>query len=198
MIEEELVKRLTLLERQVDGLIKPEVPLGLSRIADTTLAASATSITFSSISPYFTNLMIISFLRSDVAAENDGVLLRFNADATAIYDWERLTANSATVTGLATRAATSIQFGLCEGANSRALNWSPTWGMVYRYGDGGSEKWTISYNAGFGDISADADLILQFRGGRWRSPAAITSLTLLPLAGANFVTGSRVQLYGVM
>ena len=34
-------------------------------------------------------------------------------------------------------------------------------------------------------------------GGQWASTAAITRVTLVPLGGTNFVTGSRVTLYGL-
>ncbi len=196
-MNDELVKRINNLQRQVDGLIKPEVPLGMSLIAESVLGASAASVTISSIPQGFRNLMLVSQARTDVAAENDGVLVRFNGDASAIYDWERLTSNSATLTGVATRAATSIQLGICEGASSRASNFSPTLGYVFGYALSTAEKWTLSTNAAFGDVSADADLFLQIRAGRWRSTAAITSILFLPLTGPNFVSGSRFQVYGI-
>jgi len=193
----ELVKQIADLQKQVDGLIKPEKALGLSLITETILAASATGVTLSSIPQGFRHLMLVAQVRSDQASETEGVFVRFNGDATAIYDWERLTSNSATLTGLATRADTSIQFGLGEGANSRASNFSPSFGYVFGYSLTTTEKWTLSSNAVFGNISADADLFLQLRAGRWRSTAAITSIIFGPTTGPNFVSGSRFQIYGI-
>lgn len=197
-MSDDLIKQVVALQRQVDGLVKPEVPLGMSLIVETVLAASATGITFSSIPQGFRHLMIVAQVRTDAVAETDGLFLRLNGDTGGNYDWERLTANSATLTGLATRAATSIQFGLSEGASSLATNFSPTFGYIFGYTNTANSKWTISANAVFGDVSADADLFLQLRAGRWRSAAAVTSVILGPSTGPNFVSGSRFQLYGIM
>jgi len=193
----ELVKQIADVQKRVDGLIKPEVPLGLSLISESVFTGSATFVAFGSLPQGFRNLMLVVQARSDQASETEGVLVQFNGDASAAYDWERLTSNSATVAGLATRAATSIQFGLCEGANSRASNFSPTFGYVFGYALTTAEKWTISANATFGDVSADADLFLQIRAGRWRNTAAVQQVTFLPVTGPNFVSGSRFQVYGI-
>jgi len=193
----DLIKQIANLQKQVDGLIKPEVPLGLSLISESVFVASATSIAFSSLPQGFRHLMLIVQARTDVAAENDAVLVQFNGAVGASYDWQRLTGNSATVSSLATRAATSIQFGLCEGANSRASNFSPTLGYVFGYALSTAEKWTLSACAAFGDVSADTDLFVQLRAGRFRDTTVIQQVAFLPLTGPNFISGSRFQIYGI-
>lgn len=198
MIEEELVKRLTLLERRVDGLIKPEVPLGMSLISDTTLAADAASIALSSIPQGFRHLYIFGELRSTAVAETDLILVRYNNDATAIYDLQALVVNNATLTGAVVRAGSGLGLCRCEGANSRANNASPQMFWVYDYARTTAEKWAMGLSCNFGDVSADADLREEFRSGRWRNTAAITTITIIMNSLSNIVAGSRIQVYGIM
>lgn len=161
-------------------------------------AGSGISIAFSDIPQSYRHLMLIGNVRSSVVAENDGLLMQFNGDTGSNYDWQRLTVNNATVTGAVGRGVTSIQVGAIEGASSRAASFSPVHIYIYLYSQAASyEKYTLSQNTFFGDVSADADMFYQSRGGRWRSTAAITSITLMPLTGPNFVAGSGFQLYGV-
>jgi len=193
----ELVKQIADLQKRVDGLIKPEVPLGVSLIQENVLVANNTSIAMSSIPQGFRHLMLIVQARTDAVGESDGLHIRFNGDTSASYDYELLTANSVTVSSAATRAATSIQFGQSEGGNSRASNFSPSIGYVFRYSLSTIEKWTLSQNAAFGNVSADTDLFLQLRAGRWRDSTIIQQITFLPLIGPNFVAGTRFQIYGI-
>jgi hypothetical protein len=195
----DLAREITLIKRRLDEIERGrlEVPLGLSLTSSQTLSGSVTTVTFSSIPQGYRHLLLICQARTDRAAEVDGVLIRFNGDSTAIYDRQSLTANNATLTGAAARAQTSIQIGAGEAANSRASNFSPTEATIYDYASTATEKWTLSQNANFGDVSADADLFWRSFAGRWRSTAAITSITILPNVGPNFVSGSIFQLYGI-
>lgn len=191
-----LLKEVALIKQRLDNLPKPEVSQGLSLIA--IQSGSGTSIAFSDIPQSYRHLMLIGSARSSVAAENDGLLLQFNGDTGSNYDWQRMSANNATLSGAVGRGTTSIQVGAIEGASSRAASFSPVHIYIYLYSQGAVyEKYTLSQNTFFGDVSADADMFYQSRGGRWRSTAAITSITLLPLTGPNFVAGSGFQLYGV-
>lgn len=192
----ELVRQLTLLTRRVDELVKPEVPLGLSFISEQVLTGTVASVTFSSIPTGFRRLLLIAQARTSAVVEADAVLLRFNGDTAGNYDRQSLTGNSATASAGGSRAQSSIQIGSCEAANSRASNFSPVSVEIFGY-TGNGEKWILSRSAVFGNVSADADLFLQVFAGRWRSTAAITSITLLPGTGPNFVAGSEFQLYGV-
>lgn len=194
---DDVYKQLTALQKQMDNLVKPEVPLGLSFISETVLSGTAASVTFSSIPQIYRHLRLIIQARTSVAAETDLVLLRFNGDSGANYDVQVLAINAATLTGVAARGNTSIGLGRAEGANSRADNFSPTQGWVYGYALTNREKWANGLSASFGDVSADADLREEYRTGRWRNTAVITSLTLLPNTGPNFVSGSIFQLYGL-
>lgn len=174
-----------------------QILTGPALISETALSANAASVTFSNIPQIFRHLELTCQVRTDLAAEADNVQLRFNGDSSASYDRERLSANNVTVSSAAARGGTADQIGICEAANSRANNFSPITTRIYGYSRSDCEKWTLSHSATFGDVSADTDLQIQQRGGRWRSTGPITSIILLPVTGANFVSGSRFQLYGL-
>lgn len=193
----DLVKEIALLQKQVDGLIKPEVPLGMSLISETVFAASAVSVTFSSIPQGFRYLVLLFAARTDRVAEVDTALLRFNGDSSASYGSQSLVGNSATASATAARGATSISVATTEAASSRASTNGPGIIFIFDYARA-FEKRVISMSGAFGDMSADADLFLVVRNGYWQNTIAITSLALLPSLGTNFVTGSRFSLYGVM
>lgn len=193
-----LLKEVALLKQRLDNLPTPEIPLGLSLISETILSATAATVTFSGINQSFRHLLLVCQARTDAAAEADTIQLRFNADSSAIYDRQRITGAATVVTAASARAGTADQIGVCEAASSRASNFSPVATWIFGYARTDAEKWTGSpISVSFGDVSADTDLQIQIRGGRWRSTAAITSITLLPLTGPNFVSGSSFQLYGV-
>lgn len=169
---------------------------GPALIAETILSASTTSVTFTGIPQIFRHLVLMSQARTDNAAENDAILMRFNSDTGNNYDIQRLTGSSTTVSALATRATSSVLFN-AEGANSRANNFAATEVKLFGYSRTDSEKQVHTYTVHFGDASADTDLQVTIRSGRWRNTTAISSITLLPQTGTNLVSGCRFQLYGV-
>lgn len=170
---------------------------GPALISETTLSGSAASVTFSGIPQIFRHLMLMSQARTDAVAETDVVLLRANGDTGPSYDAQVLSVNNATLTGAVGRAGTFFGIGRAEGASSRASNFAPTQVWIYAYSLSDREKWLYGLSANFGDASADADLREEWRSGRWRNTTPISSITLLPNTGPNFVSGSRFQLYGV-
>lgn len=184
------------LQQRLDNLTNPEVPLGFSLLSEQILSGSVASITFSNISQYFRHLRLISQLRTDRSAEIDAARLRLNGDTGSNYDEEHYTANSTTVSAAGNLAATSMLIGATEAANSRSLNSGPLIIDILNYRSA-SEKWVLSNSAAFGNVSAATDLFIQNFIGRWRGTAAITSLTLIPNTGPNFVSGCTIQLYGL-
>jgi hypothetical protein len=170
---------------------------GMTFISQTTLSGSVTSITFSSISGSFRHLFIECQLRTDRVSEWDSVLLRFNSDTGANYDRQQLYTSGATLGASVSRAATSMAGAVAEAANSRASNFAPGIIFIPFYKETDAEKWIMGLGAYYGDVSADTDMLSIFRTNRWRSTVAITSITILPETGTNFVSGSKVSLYGI-
>lgn len=172
--------------------------LSMAFISETVLSASAASVTFSNIPQDFRHLMIAASCRVDTAAERDNIAVRFNGDSGANYDTQSIFGTSATPTASATRGAASLPVGSAEAANSRGNAFGPNWIWIFQYSAAGIEKQTISFFSTFGNLSTDADLFAIFRAGNWRNLNVITSITILPSTGPNFVSGSRFQLYGIL
>lgn len=173
--------------------------MSMAFISETVLSASAASVAFSNIPQNFRHLMLFTQARTDAAAESDNVTIRFNGDAGANYDFQQLSGSSTTAAASTVRGATSIiNFLTSEGANSRAFNFAPGVAYIIRYSVSGIEKTTLSFTGRNGDLSADTDLSVFLRFGHWRNRNVITSITLLPQTGPNFVTNSRFGLYGVL
>lgn len=167
-------------------------------IAETVLSASAASITFSNIPQGFRHLQILTHARTDNAAESDNMSIRLNNDAGSSYDYQQVSGSSATAAAAAARAGTDNRGPTTEGANSRAACFAPGVIWIPQYSISGVEKYTISLSGRVGDLSADADLNIFFRVSHWRNLDVVSKIVLVPTAGANFVSGTRAQLYGVL
>jgi hypothetical protein len=194
-MDEDMIRQVTRLERRLDGLARPEVSLSL--ISETVLSGSAASVTFSSIPSSFRALRLMIAARSDRSAEVDTVSLRFNGDSGANYDTQAVFGNAASAAGSAARGGTNILAGNTEAANSRANVFAPSDVTIFQYNNSSIEKFLIGLTGSMGDVSADTDMLMTIRLGRWRSAAAITSITLLPTTGPNFVADSVFTLYGI-
>jgi hypothetical protein len=134
------------------------------------------------------------------AAQADSIFLNFNGDGGANYDWVlHYSRGDNTRASTATLAATEISIGLADAASARANSFSTGTVNIIGYSRTDIEKYANqdSSVARFGDVSGVNQAYLYFRVGRWRSTSAITSLTLTPQTGPNFVSGCRFTLYGI-
>jgi len=176
-----------------------QTPGAWALISETILTGSEASVTFSAIPQGYRTLVLQCQARTDGAAEYDVILWRANGDSGNNYDrmyWRGRGDDVTTAVGA--RAQTGGRLGFCEGNNSRASNFPfmQCWFGGYALTD--REKVSIGpASLAYGDVSADADMYMGMDSARWRSTAAITSLTILPAIGANFVAGSRFTLYGI-
>lgn len=159
-------------------------------IATQTLGSAAASVTFSSISGAYTDLVLI------VSAGNDtnqrDMLMQVNGDTASNYSYTYLTGSGS--------AASS---GRGSGATSYLCNWNAplaapsTLYSEYRinllnYSNTTTYK-TFLERADNGATGYGTDAIV----GLWRSTSAITSILLKPSA-YNFATGSTFTLYGIL
>lgn len=173
--------------------------LALAFIEEQELTASAASVVFSPIPQNFRKLVIDVQARTDRAAEIDSVNMQFNADAGANYDIILLRGNGTTASAVTARATTSINIVTIDGASSRASNFTPGTIEIPGYARTDRDKWAYCANSGsFGNVSADADVFVDVRRGRWQKQTSISSITLIPGVGPNFVSGSVFTLYGVL
>jgi hypothetical protein len=160
------------------------MPATYEPIATTTLGSAATTVTFSSISSTYTDLILVAAPLSSAAEE---LVMQFNGDTSAVY--------SATIVWGSGSSAGSVR---STGQNSAVLNYYASVGgtqntqifNVMNYANTTTFK-TIIGRAGRSDSGVDATVAL------WRNTSAINSVALKLKNSNNFLTGSTFTLYGV-
>lgn len=163
----------------------------MTMIADTTLAALAAIIDFSSIPQTFKDLRLSFTGRGDGAVTL--VCIRFNGDATAVYGTEFMATDGPSGRfNYFDAIVGGVLFDLAGSANTGNV---PSSGeaIIPNYRDGSTFVRTFSALGGL----YDGTRLAALTHGTWRSTAAINRIQLVPYTGANFVAGSRATLYGV-
>jgi hypothetical protein len=168
-------------------------------IADSTLGADGT-FSFTSIPNTYEHLQLVCYLRSDRAATEDDLGLRFNNDTASNYDGYTFRGNGTgpTSTGGESLAATSlVQKNSLVGNTATANVFGGVTVTIPHYAGTTNNKAAHSL-AGKKIGTATGNLSVLMGMGAWRSNSAINRVDLLPAGGGtNFKAGSRVSLYGL-
>lgn len=155
-------------------------------IARTVLGSTATSISFTSIPGTYESLRV-ELSASGSAAFS--LLMRFNSDSTANYDWQQSNANNSTVTAAQSFADTSITVG---GISASGFACSVVV-EIPGYSRSVLKKALLSRCARV-DGASSGNFYLYTIGGLWRSTSAITQIDL---TGGTFAVGTVATLYGI-
>lgn len=155
-------------------------------IASTTLSASASSVSFSSIPQTYTDLILI--IISAGTAVNDP-LLRFNSDSGSNYSYTGLTGNTSTASSVRASSQTAVSLNYF-GSDSTSLGDNARRIDIMSYSNTSIYKTVFTRG---GRATTDGIAILA---NAWRSTSAITTLTLTPGSG-SYISGSTFNLYGV-
>lgn len=169
-----------------------------SLIAETTLGASAASVTFASIPQTYRHLVLFANARTDRAARTDYMNWQANADAAGNYDSSYLQAFNGGVTSVQTAGATYVIIGVIDGALATGSNFGGGFCYWPNYTNTNMRKVGNSKTFKAGDQTVISGIVHTECGGHWRNTAAITSLTIVPTTGPNFVQYSTFSLYGVL
>ena len=164
-------------------------------IYDVTLSATAASIDIQNIPQTYAHLRLVVHGRGDTASTETGTTIRFNNDSSSNYDWQRGNWQSTTGTGTETKATTSGNIGRIAAANSTAAYSGGAVCDIPSYTGTTFNKTYTSLSSSW-QSSSTASQQQDSLAGQWRSTAAINRITVLPAAG-NFITGTRVTLYGM-
>jgi hypothetical protein len=175
-------------------------PIGWIPIATTTLGATATTITWSSIPATYRNLAVVCYARADPVVVSADVLVRFNNDTAANYSYFSWICNQAdtTVTAATANGQTSMQSFIVPAAsfgNSTSFGGGMMQILGYSNANGTPKTFhSWSAVADFGNAGRS-----RIRIGAWGanggSPAAINRIDLI-CNGGNFIANSTFQLYG--
>ena len=150
-------------------------------LATTTLGASASSVTFSSISGSYRDLVLIF---NGSTSTSDQYLLRLNGDTGSNYSWVQMGGDSGGTFSSST-TTTGIRVGYF--ATSTAEDNFQISVMDYSATDKHKTA-LVRTNSNAAAVRAIA--------GRWANTSAVTSLTIV-LASGSFDAGATFSLYGI-
>jgi len=153
-------------------------------LATNTLSSTAASVTFSSISGAYTDLVVVSNVSTTLT--NINFIIRFNSDSAANYSWTSLGANTTIATSNYVASTASPRVA-DEGYLTTTIGTYVT--SIQNYSNTTTYKTYLS-RANGSTVGVGAVV------GLWRSTAAINAITLLP-ASSTFISGSTFQLFGI-
>ena len=153
-------------------------------IATTTLGSAAATVTFSSISGAYTDLVLICAVKN-TANNGDEVAFQLNSDTGSNYSRTRIFGDGSTAQS--GRASNTTKGAL--GINSTA-QFSTIIANFQNYSNATTYKTVVSRGS-------DASNYVSAYVSLWRNTNAITSIVLLPDSGTTFTSGSTFTLYGI-
>lgn len=159
------------------------MPSTYDKIATQTLGSTQSTITFSSITGTYTDLVIISSALS--AGSSETIMLRLNGDSGNNYSFTYLYGNGSSASS---GRASSVSFAV--GGSATATNAAINIVNIMNYSNSTTYK-TVLDRRGNASLYTFTDVSL------WRNTAAITSLTLQPENSQSFASGSTFTLYGI-
>jgi hypothetical protein len=154
-------------------------------IATTTLGSAASSVTFSSISGSYTDLILIT--NSATGVNDIDMYIQVNSDTGSNYSWTRITGNG---TSAASSRGSSFSLGYRVG-NMSGSNVGQNNAVIQfqNYSNTTTYKTLLSR-------SNNASLLVEAYVGLWSSTSAINTIAIKTQSG-NFSTGSTFTLYGI-
>ena len=153
-------------------------------LASTTLSTTSSSVSFSSISGAYTDLVVIC--NTSVTTGNVNFIIRFNSDSAANYSWTSVGGNG--TTAVSNRVASTGSPRLADDGYLTTTIGTYI-AQIQNYSNTTTYKTYLSRANG---PSVGVSAVV----GLWRSTAAITAIELLP-ASSTFISGSTFTLYGI-
>ena len=161
------------------------MPSTYEKIATTTLGSAAATITFSSISAAYTDLVIIAQMKNSGAGGD--LLAYFNSDTGTNYSRTILGGNGSTTYSARSSSATNARFNYSEPINSDGNTIFKI--NIMDYSNTTTYKTAISR----GDRGVTSTVAIV---NLWRSTSAINNIQFFTDA-TNFAAGSIITLYGI-
>jgi hypothetical protein len=169
------------------------MPLTYILIASNVLGSNAASVTFSSISNAYTDLVFMASFRTSRSLSTDQTRIRFNNDASSLYSFMAIAGDGAT----AFRNASSNRGDIFTGDGNAATSLASTFSSLELY----IPSYTRSQNKPTGSflVQENNTTTAYTTGGSqvYNSTSEISTITIIPSVGPDFLTGSSFYLYGI-
>ena len=159
------------------------------KIATTTAGGSSATVTFNSISGSYTDIVLISSVRTTSNSDGFDVLAQFNSDTGSNYSITQMYGTGSSAASNRETNRTSAKVGLMAGNLTTAGTFASNIAHIQNYSNSTTYK----------TVLARRDLSTQYTVATvslWRSTSAINSITLNAEVG-NFASGSTFTLYGI-
>lgn len=183
-----------LLEGYSPGSFRPSgYTEAMTLLDEIELTATASSITFNIPSGY-KHLRIVATLRGNQAVVNQELRMQLNGDTGGNYDGGYFYFNAGS-SNTDAYGATSITIGQCPGASAPANTVAAYTMDIPDYLEA-TLLHAVKTHFHFINATSNPGFSTGIGGGRWRTAAALTSVTLL-LTASTFAIGSRVSVYGI-
>lgn len=164
------------------------------QLASSQLTGASASFDLTSIPQVYNHLKLVMSLRGDDASTGVNVLVRFNGDAGANYDFEQLEAYATSTSAAESFGSTFWTVAGAPAASAPASAFAAITIWIPQYSYASALKTALSdYSVEY--AASSGNLRRGMIGGVWHNTAAINRITILAAAG-NWVVGSRVSLYG--
>lgn len=161
----------------------------------TASGGATASFDFQSIPADYADLMLTWRGRALQASNFENFWLRFNNDATNIYDWQMGQANAAVNPGSESFTQAQMFIGALPAANATSGRSGSGTLLVPDY-KGTTFHKTANTFSGFAHGTASGNVYAHKIFGVWRSAAAVSRITLW-LTNGNIADGSVASLYGL-
>jgi hypothetical protein len=155
-------------------------------IATTTLGSAQSTVTFSSITGTYTDLVLIC--QTSVASGTLQNQIQFNSDTGTNYSATILSGDGSTVLSTRNSSVSQITLGYND-YNTTAIG-QMSIVNIQNYSNTTTYKTTIQRGS-------NANTGVSATVGLWRSTSAITSILVKNSGGVNFAIGSTFTLYGI-
>ena len=166
------------------------MPATYEPIASQTLGSDGASVTFSSVSGAYTDLILVANCSTSRGSQ-DGFGCQLNGETggstTTKYSVTRLTGDGSSAASVRQSTQAAIYWGACSGSSTErsVIVWH-----FMSYANTSVNKTALIAGAfASGQVARSV--------GLWRDTAAITSITVFPEVGPNFRSGSTFSLYGI-
>lgn len=161
-------------------------------IATTTLSSSAATVTFSSISSAYTDLVIVGSIKA-ASATNPQTYVRFNGDTGSNYSVTTLSGNGTSAFAINRTNETKIRFNYY--VDPPTTEYCTVIMNLQNYSNTTIQK-TILSKLILGTGSGSG---IDITTGLWRNTSAISQITFtLEATASDFASGCVFTLYGIL
>lgn len=165
-----------------------------TQIATTTLGSAQSSVTFSSISGSYTDLVLVG-IGYNGAGDGYAPRIQFNSDTGTNYSITDLGANGSSASSARQSNQSAMLLGYVAGWDTTSTQVGMFIAHIMNYSNTTTNKTVLSRLSQADGTYPGTDGIV----GLWRNTNAITSITILGDTGVSqtFASGSTFSLYGI-